>query len=89
MYRLRWFIFALLLAVVGCRPQRQANVQIPTRAVLPSAYQLEDAERVARDFLTSWENGDLDAMYQQLSFASQEANPFDSFSRSTRRRARR
>ncbi len=79
MARLRWLIFVLVLAVVGCRPQRQASVQIPTRAVLPSAYQLEDAERVARDFLTNWENGDLDAMYQQLSFASQEANPFSTF----------
>ncbi|MCC6804937.1 MAG: hypothetical protein IT319_18795, partial [Anaerolineae bacterium] len=81
MYRLRWLIFVLFVAAVGCRPQRQAAVQIPTRAVLPSAFQLEDAERVARDFLTNWENGDLDAMYQLLSFASQEANPFTNFSR--------
>ncbi len=39
----------------------------------------KDAERVARDFLTNWQAGDFDAMYRDLSFASQEANPFDSF----------
>src|SRR5215207_10855489 len=79
MQRLRLMILLLVLAAVGCRPQRAADVPMPTRAVLPSAFQLEDAERVARNFLTSWEVGDLNAMYQTLSFASQEASPFMSF----------
>ncbi len=79
MPRLRLYILFLLIAFAGCRPQRQANVQIPTRAVLPSAFKLEDAERVARDFLTNWHAGDFDAMYADLSFASQEATPPDSF----------
>ncbi len=80
MFRLRLYILFIVLAAVGCRPQRAADVPVPTRAVLPSAFQLEDAERIARTFLSSWETGDLDAMYQTLSFASQEANPFTSFS---------
>jgi penicillin-binding protein 2 len=79
MQRLRLMIVLLVLAAVGCRPQRAADVPMPTRAVLPSAFRLEDAERVARNFLTSWEAGDLNAMYQTLSFASQEASPFTSF----------
>ncbi len=77
MPRLR--LLLLLLLIASCGPQRPADVQIPTRAVLPSSYQLEDAERVARDFLTHWHEGDLDAMYQDLSFSSQEASPIDSF----------
>ncbi len=80
MSRLRFYIVICLLVAVGCRPQRQAAVQVPTLAVLPSVYQLEDAERVARAFMSDWERGDLTAMYANLSFASQEANPFTLFS---------
>lgn len=80
MFRLRLYICICLLVAVGCRPQRQAAVQVPTLAVLPSVYRLEDAERVAREFMSDWESGDLNAMYTHLSFASQEANPFTSFS---------
>ncbi len=76
---LRFLVLLILIALVGCRPQRQAAIQVPTKAVLPSIYQLEDAERVARDFLTNWQAGDFDAMYRDLSFASQEANPFSGF----------
>ncbi len=79
MFPLRSLFLLLLIAVVACRPQRQAEVQIPTRAVLPSNYQLEDAERIARDFLINWQAGDFHAMYADLSFASQEATPFASF----------
>ncbi|MEP7291090.1 MAG: penicillin-binding transpeptidase domain-containing protein [Chloroflexota bacterium] len=80
MPRMRFALLMLvMIAAVGCRPQRQAAVQVPTLAVLPSTFRLEDAERVARDFLTDWENSDLNAMYSNLSFASQEANPFDGF----------
>ncbi len=76
----RWFVIALLLVfVVGCSPQRSAPPPLPTLAVLPSSYQLEDAERVARDFLVAWAAGDYETMYRQLSFASREANPFDDF----------
>ncbi|MBI1256318.1 MAG: hypothetical protein GC204_02500 [Chloroflexi bacterium] len=79
MSRMRITICILLIALVGCRPERRADVPLPTRAVLPSNYQLEDAERVARDFLTNWHDANLSAMYADLSFASQEANPLDSF----------
>src|SRR5215204_3661185 len=59
MPRLRLYnviVLLVLLAAVGCSPQRAAQVPLPTRAVLPSNYLLEDAERVARDFLTHWQN---------------------------------
>ncbi len=80
MSRFRFLFLITVIAVTfGCRPQRQAAVPVPTKAALPSVYQLEDAERVARDFLTNWQAGDFAAMYRDLSFASQEANPFDSF----------
>ncbi len=79
MPRVRSLILLVLIAALGCRPQQQAPVVVPTLAQLPSQYQLEDAERVARDFLTNWHDGNLDAMYQDLSFSSQEANPLASF----------
>src|SRR3954466_8058516 len=79
MSRLRIYFCILLMVLVGCPPERQADVPLPTRAVLPSNYQREDAERVARDYLTNWHDAKLDAMYTDLSFASQEANPIDSF----------
>lgn len=80
MFRFRLLLLLIVLAAVGCRPQQAAQVPMPTRAVLPSVYQLEDAERAARNFLSAWEAGDLEAMYRTLSFASQEATPFTNFS---------
>src|SRR5579871_300665 len=79
MPRLRLLILLVLLAALGCHPQAPAQVTVPTLAQIPSSYQLDDAERVARDFLTNWHDGNLNAMYQDLSFSSQQANPIDSF----------
>lgn len=73
------FLF-LLLAVVGCRPsQPAAVVQIPTLASLPSEYRIEGAERIAREFLQNWHDGNVARMFELISFASQEAVPRDNF----------
>ncbi|MFN8527962.1 MAG: hypothetical protein U0670_05070 [Anaerolineae bacterium] len=73
------FVVLLLIALTACAPQRQAAVVIPTLARLPSEYRLEDAERVARDFLDRWQSGSLDGMYDLLSFNVQEATPRQEF----------
>ncbi|MCK6579861.1 MAG: hypothetical protein L6Q98_17350 [Anaerolineae bacterium] len=69
----------LLLAAAACSPARGADQALPTQALLPSNYRLEDAERVARDYLTAWERDDLETMYRWISFASREANPREEF----------
>lgn len=79
---MRWrftFILIVFVFVAACRPQQQAAQVVPTRALLPSNYRLEDAERVAREFLLQWHNGDFAAMHSLLSLAAQDAYPFDTF----------
>ncbi|MFQ3568466.1 MAG: penicillin-binding transpeptidase domain-containing protein [Aggregatilineales bacterium] len=79
MGRLALIVF-LLFAAVGCRPARPAAmIQIPTLASLPSVHQLEGAERVAREFLQNWHDGDLERMFELISFASQDAHPRETF----------
>jgi penicillin-binding protein 2 len=48
-------------------------------ARLPSAYTIEDAERVALNFLDAWSAGDYEAMYELVSSASRDATPFAEF----------
>jgi len=78
MIKLILSLFTLML-LTACAPARQAQVTIPTLARLPSEYQLEDAERTAREFLEKWGALDYEGMYALLSFSSQEANPRDAF----------
>lgn len=74
------FIFVLLIAIVGCRPTRPAaQIQIPTLASLPSPYQIEGAERIAREFLQNWHDSNFERMFELISFASQGATPHDEF----------
>lgn len=80
-YRL-WSCIVLFLALVGCAPAPQESLQtIPTLFPSPTPHgqDLESANRVAVLFLNAWQQGDLFAMYSYISFASQEANPFDAF----------
>lgn len=81
--RLAWraipLIALIVLGAVGCAPERTAAIPLPTLALLPSNYLVEDAERAARRFLDDWAAGRYDAMYDRLSFNSQEATPRDSF----------
>jgi penicillin-binding protein 2 len=79
----RFYIAILLLAaLVACSPTSQQKVEVlPTAASLniPPTADPTSVERVARQFLDSWTNGDLDSMYSLITFAAQDANPIDSF----------
>jgi len=72
-------VLIVLLTITACAPSSGASAPLPTRALLPSNYRLEDAERVARDYLTAWERDELDTMYRWISFAAQEAYPRETF----------
>ncbi len=69
----------VVMLMTGCAPTPRAEVIIPTLAVLPSAYHLEDAERVARDFLDAWQAADYSAMYALTSYTNREAIPYEEF----------
>lgn len=74
------FVFVLLLLIVACRPTRPAaQIQVPTLASLPSPYQIEGAERIAREFLQNWHDGNFERMFELISFASQGAHPREEF----------
>lgn len=73
------FIFIVLFLLIGCSPQRPAAVTLPTHAALPSAYLIEDAERVAREFLQKWQDGDIESMWSLISFNAREATNHDEF----------
>ncbi len=79
--RLRLFLLsALLLAAAACAPASPAAiVPLPPLAVLPSAFPVENAERVAREFLQNWVDGDTERMFELISFGSQEATPREQF----------
>lgn len=73
-------LLVMLCLAVACSPTRPAaQVQIPTLASLPSEYQSAGAERVAREFLQNWQDGNIERMFDLISFASQEAMPRESF----------
>jgi penicillin-binding protein 2 len=66
--------------LAACQPAAPAMQQpLPTIVRLPSAYLIEDAERVALNFLDDWRANDLEAMYALISRPSQEATPFAEF----------
>lgn len=75
------FLLLLLLSLAtgACSPASSAAQPVPTLALLPSNYRLEDAERVARDYLAAWEQGDFDTMYRWISLSSRDAYPRDTF----------
>jgi penicillin-binding protein 2 len=80
-----WMMALLALATVaGCAPASSTeNLPIPTLAVLPSptppSFTLDSAQRVAVLYLEAWQANDFRAMYDLISFASQEGTPFESF----------
>jgi penicillin-binding protein 2 len=75
--------FMVLLVLAACRPAQPAAEPLPTLAVLPGtpAFDLTDAQRVALAFMDAWQSSDFETMYSWLSFASQEATPFERFVR--------
>ncbi|MFO7322883.1 MAG: penicillin-binding transpeptidase domain-containing protein [Chloroflexota bacterium] len=77
-------LLAVLVSVSACQPAEPpaaAAVVIPTTASLPTGNepQLADAEPVARSFLESWRLNDYAAMYDLITFNSQEATPLSAF----------
>ncbi|MBW4437561.1 MAG: hypothetical protein KME04_10525 [Pleurocapsa minor GSE-CHR-MK-17-07R] len=82
--RLTGFVFAALalLIAAGCAPaaSTSASMQtLPTLAVLPSEWPIENAERVAREFMQNWQDGQYERMFELISFGSQEATPSETF----------
>ncbi|HEX2905486.1 MAG TPA: penicillin-binding transpeptidase domain-containing protein [Phototrophicaceae bacterium] len=73
----------ILIALAACSPAApQTRVEaLPTLAVLnpPTPQPLENAERVARDFLEAWRAADFPAMYALTAFSTQEATPLEAF----------
>jgi penicillin-binding protein 2 len=69
----------VILLLTACRAAEPAVQPLPTVARLPSAYRLEDAERVALNFLDAWRAADTEAMYALIAVASQEAAPYSEF----------
>jgi penicillin-binding protein 2 len=62
----------LIGLAVACTPRPDAAQPLPTLMPTPTqAVDLIAAERVAREFLDAWQAADFEAMYEQISFASQ------------------
>jgi len=74
------FISIVLLALAACRPAQPAAVAaVPTVGVAPNLWPIENAERVAREFIQNWIDGSYEFMFDGISFGSQEAYPFENF----------
>ena len=72
-----WFVLALLSA---CSSALSSAPILPTLAPSPTApVNLEDAQRVAITFLDAWQRQDFATMHGLISFASQEATPYEQF----------
>jgi penicillin-binding protein 2 len=58
-----------------------ALVRVPTLASLeqPQQCETDDPERIVRQFLDAWQQGDFEAMYALISYASQQATPYENF----------
>lgn len=73
-------ILSLVWMIVGCAAStptaRVVEVPLPTLAPTSTpSIDLQDAERLAVLFLEAWKAQDFDAMYDLISFGSQEAAP--------------
>lgn len=82
--RLSFALIVLLVIAAGCAAEDQLTAPLPTLASLPSptppTFTLDAAERAARYFLEAWRESDFEAMYNLITFASQEATPLTDFS---------
>jgi penicillin-binding protein 2 len=75
--RIFWLLLALLSA---CSSAPSSAPIMPTLAPSPTAaINLEDAQRVAITFLDAWQKQDFATMHGLISFASQEATPYEQF----------
>ncbi len=73
----------LVLVFAGCRPAAQVPSTADSAATALLAPtdnpHLENAERVAREFLEAWKGGDFATMHSLLTFSAQDATPSDEF----------
>ena len=79
-------LLVILAAGCGGGGQTESSAQpLPTIAVLNAEptpiYTLEGAQHIAQDFLDFWQQGEFERMYGIITFASQEATPFEEFRR--------
>ncbi|MGB1288641.1 MAG: penicillin-binding transpeptidase domain-containing protein, partial [Aggregatilineales bacterium] len=79
--RVTFFAFITLLIMSGCTPSQQSQViALPTLAPSPTAsIDITAAQRTASLFMDAWQRQDYIAMYSLVSFAGQEATPYDTF----------
>src|SRR5262249_11677309 len=71
-------VTVLALAACGARGSGVA-APINTPSQQPTPLSLDDAQRVAGDFLNAWTAGDYDGMYRLLTHQSQDAFPRQDF----------
>ncbi|MBC8171207.1 MAG: hypothetical protein H7X77_06030 [Anaerolineae bacterium] len=72
----------LTLLTSACAPTALPKAeQLPTLVATgqPAGYGLENADRVAIEFLDAWTRSDFDEMHNLISFASREATPLVNF----------
>ncbi|MCS6836280.1 MAG: penicillin-binding transpeptidase domain-containing protein [Anaerolineae bacterium] len=80
MLRRTFWLLLILLSACGNAP-RSAPI-LPTLAPSPTAaINLEEAQRAAITFLDAWQRQDFATMHSLISFASQEATPYEQFQR--------
>lgn len=76
-----FIMIVALLILASCNAEPAAQSQpLPTLVNLPTlAPNFEAPQRTAVLFMDAWARFDYEAMYQQISFSSQEAIPLDTF----------
>jgi penicillin-binding protein 2 len=76
-------LLALLIVFTGCQPPSggQSEQTLPTLvpSQIPAVYNLDDANRVAAEFLDAWQRSDFAQMHSLISFANREATPLEDF----------
>jgi penicillin-binding protein 2 len=75
-------VIVLALLLMGCTPPTETAIQpLPTlvNTELPPEMSLDNAHRVAYQFLEAWRLSQFEPMHALLSFASREATPLDNF----------
>jgi penicillin-binding protein 2 len=84
-FRYRIKIILLLIVLSACNtktPAASAPTHVPPTALsVPTGLGLDDAQRVAGQFLNAWTLNGYDAMYSLLAVNSRDAFPFDEFKR--------
>jgi hypothetical protein len=79
----KFILLVLLILFTGCQPPSggQSEQTLPTLvpSQIPAVYNLDDANRVAAEFLDAWQRSDFAQMHSLISFANREATPLEDF----------